>query len=115
MLSREQEAGSRAAGNKYGLVIPAIIHDGEDFPQTLNYIQRIDIKSCYNTRMREDSPKAEELSDLIEVHAGGIAEAIRHAPNWNPTWPQVAANAFFDQFYRADSPVQTEVPKFQSK
>jgi TIR domain len=115
MLGREQTAGSRAAGNRYGLVIPAIIHDGEDFPQTLSYVERMDIKSCYNTRMREDSPKAEELSDLIEIHAQGIADAIQHAPQWDSVWPQVAADAFFDQFYKINSPVQTEVPKFQPK
>jgi hypothetical protein len=113
MLGREQSAGARAAFSKYRLVIPAIIHDGEDFPQTLNHIEKMDIKSCYNTRMREDSPKAEELSDLIEVHAAGIAEAIQLAPQWNAAWPEAAANAFFAQFYKAKIPAQTEVPKFQ--
>ncbi len=75
----------------------------------------MDLKSCYNTRMREDSPKAEELSDLIEVHAEGIAEAIRRAPKWNSAWLQMPADALFAQFYKSDAPVQAEVPKFQPK
>jgi hypothetical protein len=112
MLGRE---GGRAAGIKFALVIPTIIHDGDDFPKTLNFVQSMDIKSCYNTRMREDSARAEELSDLIDVHAVGIAEAIRHAPNWNPAWPQEAADAFFVEFYKAESPIQTEAPKFEPK
>jgi hypothetical protein len=115
MLGREQETSSRAARHKYGLVIPAVIHDCDDSPQTLRYIERMDIRSCYNTRMRVDSPKAEQLGDLIEIHAAGIADAIRHAPDWKPAWPQVAADAFFDEFYKAESPAQTEVPKFQPK
>jgi TIR domain len=113
MLGREQETGATRA--KYGLVIPAVIHDCDDSPQTLQYIERMDIRSCYNTRMRVDSAKAEELDDLIEVHAAGIADAIRHAPDWKPAWPRVAADAFFDEFYKVESPAQTEVPKFQPK
>jgi hypothetical protein len=45
---------------RYRLVIPAIIHDGKELPQSLTFIQSMDIKSCYNPRMREDSEKAEE-------------------------------------------------------
>ena len=113
MLGRERETGAREKHNKYGLVVPAIIHDGDDFPSALNFIQCMDLKSCYNTRMRRDSAKAEELSDLIEVHAEGIAEAIRRAPKWKKSWPHAAADEFFSTFYSADYPRQTRIPKFQ--
>jgi hypothetical protein len=113
MLGRENAVGSRAAGNKYGLVIPAVIHDGEEFPAELGFIERMDIKACYNTRMRADSPKAEELSDRIDLHAQGIADAIVHAPGWESAWPQKAADTFFQQFYISTDPVQSEIPKFQ--
>lgn len=109
MLGRE---GGAAPGRRHALVIPAIIHDGEELPQSLTFIQSMDIKSCYNPRMREDSEKAEELFDLIGVHAKGIAQAIRDAPDWNPVWPQVAADAFFAEFYKAAAPVQNEPPRF---
>ncbi|MBR1199536.1 toll/interleukin-1 receptor domain-containing protein [Bradyrhizobium sp. AUGA SZCCT0158] len=111
MLGRQ----GRAKGITYGLVIPAIIHDGEDFPKELKFIQSMDIRSCYNTRMREDSPKAEELSDLIDVHSVGIAKAIQQAPNWQSKWSQAASDAFFREFYKADTPAQTALPKFQPK
>jgi TIR domain len=110
MLGRQ---GARAAGLKYGLVIPAIIHDGDDFPKTLEFIQSMDVKHCYNTRMRKDSEKAEALSDLIDKHADGIAHAIAQAPPWNAAWPQQAAEAFFDEFYKAQAPVQSTPPQFQ--
>src|ERR1700741_3252154 len=52
MLGREKETRAREKkNNQYGLVVPAIIHDGDDFPATLNYIECMDLKSCYNTRM----------------------------------------------------------------
>jgi hypothetical protein len=109
MLSRE---GERGPGRKYALVIPAIIHDGEELPQSLTFIQSMDIKSCYNPRMRKDSEKAEQLFELIRVHAKGIAQAIRDVPDWNPAWPQVAADAFFAEFYKAAARVQSQLPRF---
>lgn len=113
MLGREKTTGKRTGHNKYGLVIPAVIHDGQDFPSSLDYIQRMDIKSCYNTRILKNSKKAAKLSDLIDDHAEGIAVAIRTAPEWDCNWPREAADAFFSEFYKAEEPNQTEVPKFQ--
>jgi len=115
MLSREREKGQRPNGDRYGLVIPVVIHDGESFPEELNYIQRMDIKCCYNTRMRLDSPKAEELSEVIDRHAGGIASAIEQAPAWQPEWQTATAEEFFATYYRAEAPIQTVVPRFQAQ
>ena len=109
MLGRQ----GRAANTTYGLVIPAIIHDGEDFPKTLSFIQQMDIKSYYNTRMREDSEKAEKLSDEIERHAAGIAQSVQRAPQWQAQWAQQASDDFFAEFYKREAPAQTEVPKYE--
>jgi hypothetical protein len=111
MLARQ---GHLADRKKFGLVIPTIIHDGEDFPKTLEFVQFMDIKSCYNTRMRKDSPKAEELSDRIEIHATGIAQAIETAPDWNPSWPENAANEFFREFFQSEAPLQSDRPKYRT-
>jgi len=110
MLGRQ---GALAAGAKYAFVIPAILRDNSPLPQTLQFIQSMDIKCCYNTRMRVDSDKAEELSEVIDRHADGIASAIEQAPPWNPAWPQQAADAFFNQLYQAQAPIQSEPPRFQ--
>jgi hypothetical protein len=66
MIAREQETESRTVKNKYGLIVPVIVHDGDNIPQQLGLTQRMDIKAYYNTRMRRDSEKAEQLSDTIK-------------------------------------------------
>lgn len=112
MLAREEHAAVRGDLNTFGLIIPVVIHDGQDFPQTLNHIEKLEIQSFYNTRMREDSELAERLSDLLGVHAGGFASAIENAPPWQPDWPSDAARRFFEAFYRPADPSQDRVPRF---
>jgi hypothetical protein len=111
MLAREQEVGCRTPQNKYGLVVPVIVHDGDRIPQELGLVQRLDIKTCYNTRMRRDGPKAEELSDKIEEHAKGLADAIVNAPQWRKNWSQQAAQQLFNTYYAFEASQRT-VPRF---
>ena len=112
MLAREQLTGRRGDPNSFGLIVPVIIHDGQDFPDTLDYIERLEIQGFYNTRMREDSELAEQLSEALGVHAPGFASAIENAPAWQPDWPADAAKAFFEAFYRPADPSQDRVPRF---
>jgi hypothetical protein len=35
MLARERAAGCRTPANALGLIIPIVIHDGDDFPEDL--------------------------------------------------------------------------------
>lgn len=114
MLARERDAGCRTSKNKYGIVIPAVVH-GDSFPKQLDHIERMDIRCCYNTRMREDSLKAEELSEVIALHAEGIAAAIQHAPRWKKAWSQSAANSLFRTLFSKVSPTQTKIPRFNPK
>jgi TIR domain len=112
MLARERHVGCRGAGNAFGLIVPVIIHDGQDFPNTLDYIEKLEIQSFYNTRMRKDSELAEQLSEALKVHARGFASAIENAPPWRPDWPAEAAEALFEAFYRPADPSQNRVPRF---
>jgi hypothetical protein len=73
----------------------------------------MDLKSCYNPRMRHDGRLAEALTSVIRDHAQGIADAIDAAPAWDAAWPQQAAETFFQQLFSPKAPVQTEIPKFQ--
>ncbi|MEJ2419771.1 MAG: toll/interleukin-1 receptor domain-containing protein, partial [Exilibacterium sp.] len=91
MLSREKAVGARTLANKYGLVVPIVVHDGENIPSDLGAVQMLDIKAYYNPRMRRDSEKAEALSDVIGTHAQGLAGAIENAPPWQANWPKQAA------------------------
>lgn len=113
MLAREQINGARTATNKYGLVVPVII-DGrsEDFPADLGDIQRLEIQSLFNTRMRKDSERAEQLSDALALHAPGFAAAIEHAPEWQSDWPQAAAEDLLATYYRAEQATQDRLPRY---
>jgi hypothetical protein len=113
MLAREQSSGARSAANKFGLVVPVIVHDGENIPYDIDATQSLDIKPYYNTRMRRDSEKAEALSDIIAVHASGFAGAIQHAPEWQPTWPEEAAEQLYDTYFSLEKS-QTRLPRFRS-
>ena len=114
MLAREQETGSRTPQNKYGLIVPVVVHDGEKIPQELGLAQRLDITTCFNTRMRRDGRKAEQLSDKIAEHARGIAGAIANAPQWQEHWPQQAAQQLVNT-YHALEPSQNSVPRFRGQ
>ncbi len=108
MIRRQQSLGANAPI----LVMPMIIHDGDDFPPSLGVIQTLDIKACYNTRMHRNSRKAEQLSDLLDSHALSIAAAINAAPAWNAEWLNIAVDEFLDTYYESDVPAQSSVPRF---
>jgi TIR domain-containing protein len=115
MLAREQHTACRSVANTFGLIVPVVIHDGRDFPQTLNYIEKLEIQGFYNTRMREDSELAEQLSEALGVHAQGFASAIENAPAWQPDWPSDAATGLFEAFYHPADPSQDRVPRFNAQ
>lgn len=112
MLAREQEAGCRTPQNKYGLIVPVIVHDGDNLPHELSIAQRLHIQDFYDTRMRRDGSKAERLSESIAAHARGIAAAIENAPQWQENWSQQAAEQLFDTYYAAAEASQRTVPRF---
>ena len=82
MLARENETKRRTLENPRGLVVPAVIHDCEKLPAEFGHIEYFRISSCFNVRMSEDSPRAEELDEIIGVEALSIAKAINDAPQW---------------------------------
>jgi hypothetical protein len=111
MLAREKEAKCRTTYNKYGLVIPVIVHDGENVCEIVGNTQNLDIKPCFNTRMRKDSPKAEELFEKLRDHAEGISNAILHAPPWKQEWPTHSAEELMNIYLQPD-PQQAGLPRF---
>jgi hypothetical protein len=111
MLGREQECGFRTDQNPRGLVIPAVIHDGTEFPESLSNIQKFEIQHLFNVRMARDSPRAEELDAILASQAPAVAAAIEAAPPWRQEWPLEAAEAFRDQL-RTVAPSQTRPPRF---
>jgi MinD-like ATPase involved in chromosome partitioning or flagellar assembly len=111
MLSREREFGFRTDDNPRGLVIPAVIHDGKDFPEALAEIQKFEIQRQFNVRMAVDSPRAEELDDILAHEAEAICAAINAAPPWRAQWPKTAAGEFRRQLSTAP-PSQRDMPRY---
>jgi hypothetical protein len=111
MLSREQEYGFRTDQNPRGLIIPAVIHDGQEFPTSLSDIQKFEIQHLFNVRMAKRSPRAEELDAVLTAQAPAMAEAIEAAPPWRQEWPSAAAAAFRERL-RTAAPSQNRPPRF---
>jgi hypothetical protein len=112
MVARERSYNCRTPANPSGIVVFAVVHDGETIPHDLQIVQRIEIQKSFNVRMRRDSPRAEELDAIITDSAPGIASAIQNAPEFKPSWSEEAARAFFDQFHQGTLPSQLSVPRF---
>jgi TIR domain len=112
MVAREKKFQLRTPHNSSGVVFFVIAHDGEKIPHELQAIQKVEIQSCFNVRMRRDSPRAEELDAILAQNASEIARAIQNAPKFNDKWPKQVAQAFFDRFHQKDPPSQSTVPQF---
>src|SRR5262245_13330516 len=55
MLAREKFAKSRSDAQRWAIIIPIFILDGETFPKNLGYIQHFEIKECFSVRMAPKS------------------------------------------------------------
>ena len=115
MIARERETKRRTLKNPKGLVIPAMIHDGEKFPPDLKDIQYFEIQKYFNARMGKYSPRAEELDDILAAQAPAIAQAIRSAPPWRATWPQTAAQKMYKLLFQKHKASQKTLPRFAAR
>jgi len=112
MLAREKQSNMRGVGNSRGLVIPVVIHDGEEFPNSLCDIQRIDIQSCFNVRMAVDSRRAEDLDAILAREARAFAKALECAPRWQEHWTATAVREFYNQHFQSVPAEQRRLPRF---
>lgn len=113
MLSREQEVGCRTINNPHVLIVPVAVHDGDSFPNNIAHIQHFGIQNCFNVRMGINSPRAEELANILSQKAVAFANAINHVPPWDSNWQVDAAQQFYAQLYRV-APQQDSVPRLTS-
>ncbi len=106
MLAREKSTRVQ------GLIVPAVIHDGKEFPAPVANIQKFEIQNCFNTRMTKDSKRAEELEDALKQHAPAIAAAIEKAPRYRRDWADTAADAFQRKLLNKTPPSQRTRPRY---
>ena len=86
MLYREKTCGYRTVANPSGLVVPAILHGGADYPPGVQNIQAVGLQQFVNLRTAPNSPTAEALSARIKEWIPQVASAIYTAPPWEPEW-----------------------------
>jgi hypothetical protein len=114
MLERERKTKRRTAQNPRGLVIPAFIHDGSEFPYKASDIQYFEIQKTFNVRMAKDSVLAEELDSILTTQAPAIAKAIVEAPPWRKEWVQLSGTQLYKKLFKGKTSQDT-LPRFSSR
>jgi hypothetical protein len=109
MLAREKACGFGTAKRPEGLIVPAIIHDGEDIPSYARQIQAVKLSHLANIRIAKNSSTEEELSAQIRNWMPEIVQAIRRAPIHDPGWRELATADFLTLF-TAIEPKQEKPP-----
>src|SRR3974377_594261 len=112
MVAREEEERRRTPRRPSGMILFAIVHDGDNIPKALQPVQRIEIQKGFNSRMRHDSILAEELSATLAASATGIARTIQEAPAFRQKWTTRGAKQFFDRFHVSDKAYQSRLTTF---
>lgn len=93
-----------------GLIVPVVIHDGEDFPKDICAITPTYLQDCANVRLAKDSPTEEELSKRIrDSLVPNVARAIQRAPDYDSDWENMTASNFLELFNRP-APKQKSLP-----
>ena len=94
MQTREEQCGLSTLGNPEGLVVPARVHDGDDYPGEAARIQSVDLTGFANPFMANGSPKREALFDAVSAWAPVIVKAMKRAPAFDPGWADLALREF---------------------
>jgi hypothetical protein len=111
MMIRERHYGFRTRANPRGLIVPAVIHDGDEFPAPLGVIQHFGIQKQFNVRMSREGKRAEKLDEILSLQAAAIAHSIEAAPAWTPSWP-TEGTADLKASIGRPAPRQAAVPGF---
>ena len=79
MRAREDECGFRTPELPEKLIVPAIIHDGDDLPDEARILNPLGLQKYANIRVAQNSPTLEELANLIQTWVPDIVNAIERA------------------------------------
>lgn len=110
MHHREKSANFRTSANPYGLIIPVVIDDGECFPPEIQAMQSEPLHAFANPFIRIDSPKQEELAEILKTKlCTPIERTLQMAPPYDPAWEEIA-HTQFDGVFQIHMRSQTTVP-----
>jgi len=113
MCAREGGHGFNTQGNPQRLIVPASIHDGDDFPENAKEIQQAQLQKHSHVWVAEGSKTKEELSRIIQGWMPDVVTAIGVAPDYDDNFAALAYGEFMDTF-RAESVDQLTVPNVGS-
>lgn len=100
MVTREETCGFGTVERPGCLILPALIHDGENLPKRIARITPADFKDCSDPFMAEDGRTRERLSRAVRAWVPDIADAIARAPKYDPAWKQLSSGSFYAAFLR---------------
>jgi hypothetical protein len=110
MHQREQRHKFRTAKNPFGLIIPVVIDDGDQFPALVKAMQAERLHEFANPFIRMDSPKQEALSEILKKRVcPAIESALTRAPNYHSSWEAIS-HSKFEKAFKTKSPPQKTVP-----
>ncbi len=110
MRRREDENGYRTTRDRRILIVPAILHDGKQFPADAQRLQALELSPVAGVRIARGSPKYEALDDLVREWVPTVARAIEDAPVFDPRWEDLSVGQF-DALFRAQT-TRTTNPRF---
>jgi TIR domain-containing protein len=110
MHRREQMSGFRTHANPFGLIIPVVIDDGDCFPPEVQAMQAEPLHQYANPFIRIDSPKQEELAEVVKTKLCPMIEkALLNVPTFDPTWEEID-HKHFENMFQIQVKTQTTVP-----
>lgn len=98
ICAREDTCGLGGKITSERLIVPAILHDGEDMPHQIRMIQAARLQECSNVSLADNSPRREMLSDKIRAWVPDVVKAINRAPEYDPAWIALAVDEFLRLF-----------------
>ena len=94
------------------LILPASLHDGDDFPDGVQAIHWLPLNKYDNVRLNPHGQTAEEFASLVDGWTRTIAAAVENAPEvCDPKWIDLRIDDVLALFKAAPAR-QTQVPAF---
>ncbi len=109
MYARELKYNFNTQGNSQRLIIPATLHDGDEFPEEAKLIQQKPLQDYSQVWLADGSKKKEDLSTNICNWMSDVGKAIKAAPEYSADLAKITYKEFIELF-RLTHREQTTLP-----
>jgi hypothetical protein len=111
MVAREAHLGFGTRAKPGRLVVPAAIHDGDDFPEPAIQIHMFPLQHLANVRIANGGLLHEQFDHAVREWTPSIKRAINRAPAFDETWQNLNCDEIIARF-RTPPPIQNTPPIF---